>query len=110
MSKVQVRASLGCGTWASGADEGVRPTAAGEQRFVQLQQMAKVQIGAELRRRVARCKRFRKLQKRIPICILISRVLYSKTFATTMSVTIKDVARESGVNVSTVSRALNGEY
>ena len=27
-----------------------------------------------------------------------------------MSVTIKDVARESGFNVSTVSRALNGEY
>ena len=27
-----------------------------------------------------------------------------------MAVTIKDVARESGVNISTVSRALNDEY
>ena len=32
-----------------------------------------------------------------------------ETFAK-MAVTIKDVARESGVNVSTVSRALNGGY
>src|SRR5258708_6702315 len=35
---------------------------------------------------------------------------YWEAFATIMPVTIKDVARESGVNISTVSRALNHSY
>src|SRR5207249_4092634 len=43
-------------------------------------------------------------------CITAARKRWPCSNSGIMAVTIKDVARESGVNVSTVSRALNGEY
>jgi DNA-binding LacI/PurR family transcriptional regulator len=55
-------------------------------------------------------KRLRRFRKRVDVDTVSYRHLQLKTFAPIpMPVTIKDVARESGLNISTVSRALNNE-